>query len=827
MQRTDPDTVAAIQKVSASSDNITVNWTAPVSISVDSYQIRIESVDFTTRPMEQPRTLPKNITNTTFSNLEPGFAYTISIRTVTAQGQFGQVVRFRAVTKPLPVENLEISAINTTALRVKWSLNRSSKQNITQVTYGNTTRQVVVSNQSEFSMELTNLVPGEAYSVTVISIRANESDEERSLEMTRQGFTYPLPVRNLTLTYTRDTLLVTWGQPSGVFSGFQLLYRNVLREPQSNFMYREYSLATARSAMISNLFHGEKYQVVLTSVSHGLNSSEVAGDIVIDPLPPKDLTFDSSRTTTGNIRLQWSYNYEETYVEKWIVQVKEGLGLLVERGSDTFYSIDLDQLAAGQTYNVSVQSQVMNQVSREVSITVTTKPLMNSLLKEDSSTNSSITLSYTVMEADTFDQINFTLLNHQFVDFVVKEKTDRSRKVTFVSLAAGTKYTVQAVTVSKSETSSPVTIDIFTDPLPVPVQFTSTAKEVSMKLGPQIGTASAYAIYCLTLVNTGCGEKIVQASTDLPPVVFADLQSYHIYKFRVITMTGVLHVISKNVTMDYEYQTAEAPPGPVRMLTAKDKDLHSVELTWQPPAVANGEIKNYIISYYGEEPMDPEIKDAEKVVKVPTLSHTLTDLKAGFKYTFKVAAVTIEKGEDTQLELTMKTSAPVFKASLSAETSRPQPVTDKDKSLVSQNQIKLEIVNPFSTDNGYIRYYTVVVTMNKDSKDSSSPLPSWSEAKKDKTIKVYQAENCTDLFAPGSTCGTIASNTRGRRAASVLESRQFVLGADLEDDCVEKKYCNGPLTADTTYYVKLRGYTASGEYQETAYSEAIKTGMRI
>lgn len=37
-------------------------------------------------------------------------------------------------------------------------------------------------------------------------------------------------------------------------------------------------------------------------------------------------------------------------------------------------------------------------------------------------------------------------------------------------------------------------------------------------------------------------------------------------------------------------------------------------------------------------------------------------------------------------------------------------------------------------------------------------------------------------------------------------------------------YCNGPLKAETDYYVKLRAFTEAG-FAETAYSQKIRTGQ--
>ncbi|KAH9525575.1 Tyrosine-protein phosphatase 10D [Bulinus truncatus] len=798
-----PDSVAALQKVQATTESISVNWTAPTSVNVDFYQLGILVEEATSRPNEPPQVLPKNVTNATFSNLEPGLTYTIAIRTVKSGSagqppQFGQAVRLQTVTKPLPVVSLEVSTLNTTAIGVKWLLNKTSKQNWVQVSYGDKVLRLAALNQSEFNIVLSTLSPGSSYNISVLAIRANESDEESSRETTAKGFTVPMAVHNLNVTSDHSRILVSWLSPAmGSVSSYNIYYKPVLRDTFVGMSTRSTNTTNIR---LSDLFPGEKYIVNVSAVSNGLESSHVQGEMATDPDPPRYLLHDKTKTTSTSATVYWSYSPDDSYSERWTIQARDG-SFLVKRDvqkvdGQTEYELQLDQLMPGHTYNVSIKSHVLDRESVEIYTNFTTKPVINSVLKEESSTNISFRISYTVTMFDLFDHFLFNISGATSGHPVVKAKTEEP-VVEFTNLQAGTKYTVQATTVINNEMSSPIGIEIFTVPNPVPVQLSSTSKTVSLSLGPQVGGAAQYTIVCTSVNNVNCGEKIIPAEATTQPIVFTDLLPFHEYIFRVITKTTNVNNSVKMVTEEYNFKTAEAPPGPVQSFTVTDKDLHSVVLSWEPPQLANGDIKHYIISYNG-------------------------NLKAGFKYTFKIWAFTIEKGDEDTRDVVMKTAAPAFKLNLDAESSKPESMKDSDKPLVTQNQISFQIQNPFSQENGYIRYYTIIASLEPDAGDPETEFPAWSDVVKNPNIKVYQAVNCTDLFSSDSTCGVVPGS-RLRRAVHELDSRVFVLGAEPSTNCNRRQFCNGPLKANTEYSIKVRGYTASGLFQETAYSEKVRT----
>ena len=87
---------------------------------------------------------------------------------------------------------------------------------------------------------------------------------------------------------------------------------------------------------------------------------------------------------------------------------------------------------------------------------------------------------------------------------------------------------------------------------------------------------------------------------------------------------------------------------------------------------------------------------------------------------------------------------------------------------------------------------------------------------------VLQAtDRCSDLFLENSSCGKPSSRTR--RAVSGQDSILFQLGLHSVEQCRTIAFCNGPLEAETDYYVKLRAFTQSG-FTDTEYSSKVRTG---
>ncbi|CAG5131471.1 unnamed protein product, partial [Candidula unifasciata] len=807
-----PESVAGLQKVMATSDMMVVNWTVPVSVRADFFHIGIRSSDAASPPLELALTVPGSKTNATFNGLRPGHKYTIAIRTVktgsTRQApQYGISVKLAVVTKPLAVENLNLTSSSTNSLTATWGINSTSLQTQFRVTYvsENVSRSLSVqsSNMSSYQVNMTELLAGSQYAVTVVAVQATEADTEFSLPVTGSGYTDPLPVGHMNGTMDSSEVRVTWTPPvAGKWDGYQIKYRPMLRVNNSQVLIRTLP-PTSTSLNITELFPGERYHLILTVLSNNLESRKEEAFVTTKPLAPKDLQIVKNKTTSTTATISWAYDKSATLTSKWRVHVQGGANdIEVPATEQTGYSLILDNLVSGQTYAVGVTSVVDSSTSQQLTLHVTTKPVINSRMEPVSSTNTSFTISFSNTASSIYDYLSFTLMGGAGRLPENRTNSEQSHTVTFSQLEAGTKYTIQAVAVSNGEVSDPVFLEMITDPNPVTVKLTSSDTSVTLDLTPQQGTAAQYTVTCISADNktTSCGEQTVTAGQQ--QLVFSDLTPFQDNKLECVCFPA---------------------PGAVMSLSATDEDLHTVMLSWQPPELTNGILRSYSVSYHGHEPSDVQNEESKVIndISAANTSLKVDNLRAGFEYTFQVAASTVSPGQITEVKLTMKTTAPAFKPGLTSATSKPT-IAAPSVRVVTDSQISFVFIDPFSDDNGLVRYHTVIVSRNLTADDKSPALPSWTEANKNRDAQVYQAVGqCPDFFLANSLCG--GSGSQRKYTSAPPQSRVFVLGAQTASECQKLQYCNGPLLANTEYYVKLRGYTASGQYQETEYSEKIKT----
>lgn len=126
--------------------------------------------------------------------------------------------------------------------------------------------------------------------------------------------------------------------------------------------------------------------------------------------------------------------------------------------------------------------------------------------------------------------------------------------------------------------------------------------------------------------------------------------------------------------------------------------------------------------------------------------------------------------------------------------------------------------NPFKETKGPIINYNIIIATDKSMQHTKEKyLPSWKRYKDNENIKAYQIfKNCSNLYEKSNAC----SNLNSKAKRSVNNAVEYSIGTeDCED---EKDYCNGPLTPDTEYYIKVRAYTFD-RFADTDYSLPIKT----
>lgn len=149
----------------------------------------------------------------------------------------------------------------------------------------------------------------------------------------------------------------------------------------------------------------------------------------------------------------------------------------------------------------------------------------------------------------------------------------------------------------------------------------------------------------------------------------------------------------------------------------------------------------------------------------------------------------------------------------------PTSITDKT--------FEVTLKQPFSDKYGDITGFVIIVSTNPAPNNNTATFDKWAEASLRTPMGTFQViDKCSDLFSEGSPCHQKGTK-RSKRAINNPDSGteiKFVLGAEECDKNNRNDYCNGPLKAQTDYYVMLRGYTEEGRYSDTPYSEPIHTG---
>ena len=96
------------------------------------------------------------------------------------------------------------------------------------------------------------------------------------------------------------------------------------------------------------------------------------------------------------------------------------------------------------------------------------------------------------------------------------------------------------------------------------------------------------------------------------------------------------------------YLFPAAPSVPLNLIVT-DTTASTVSLQWSEPELANGIITNYIVQFY--QPSDPSAVTVFSDSSVAT-SITVDGLDAFTQYTFRVAAMTVERGPFAEINAT-------------------------------------------------------------------------------------------------------------------------------------------------------------------------------
>ncbi|NXL78156.1 PTPRJ phosphatase, partial [Leptocoma aspasia] len=175
---TRPSLVLDLEAESIGVTSVTLKWVVSDSAS-GSYTYRIEVVNYTNDAAV--KNLTSNETKAEITGLIPGTMFNLTVFAVAADHETeGGGVSIDLYTRPSPVLDLEAESIGVTSVTLKWVVNDSASGSYTyRIEVVNYTNDAAVKNltSNETKAEITELIPGTLYNLTVFAVAADHETE--------------------------------------------------------------------------------------------------------------------------------------------------------------------------------------------------------------------------------------------------------------------------------------------------------------------------------------------------------------------------------------------------------------------------------------------------------------------------------------------------------------------------------------------------------------------------------------------------------------------------------------------------------------------------
>uniref|UniRef100_A0A452I2U4 Tenascin-R n=1 Tax=Gopherus agassizii TaxID=38772 RepID=A0A452I2U4_9SAUR len=316
--------------VTASTDtSISLAWTQAKG-PIDHYRITFTPAS----GMASEVTAPKDKSELTLSDLDPGTEYTISIIAERGRQQSLEST-VDAFTGFRPITQLHFSHVTSSSLNITWS-DPSPPADRFILTYNprdkEETKQVML-DATKRHATLSGLQPSMEYIVSLVAVHDLVSSEPIVGSIT----TGIDPPKNLTVgNVTKDSVMIFWAPPITAFDHYRVSYLSAQGRADSTAVANdvtEYSLSRLQPAT--------KYEIILSSV-RGREESERVSSIVYTAMDhPLGLT--ATNVTPTEALLQWKPPLSE--VENYIIVLTHytvaGETILVDGTNQEYQLINL------------------------------------------------------------------------------------------------------------------------------------------------------------------------------------------------------------------------------------------------------------------------------------------------------------------------------------------------------------------------------------------------------------------------------------------------------------------------------------------------------
>ncbi|XP_071264261.1 receptor-type tyrosine-protein phosphatase H-like isoform X5 [Salvelinus alpinus] len=285
-------------------------------------------------PGTDPRAANTDHCNKTFSNLQPGTEYTVSVTTVLSNGEQSEPVSTTICTILPAPDQLTVDSVDTTSAAVSWNqppgLNQT--QHHYQISYQSPGTKPHITTTSSHSITLSDLQGGTQYSVTVCT----ELENGKQSKLVSTTFTTVLPVPDQLTVDSVDTTsaAVSWSQPQGLDQTqhhYQISYRCPGTEPHI-------ISTSSHSITLSDLKPATQYSVTVCTVLENGKKSRLVS------------------TTLTTIHFQWWKR--PSRVAAVCVLLAVIIGLL-----DSYATAERDQLQNSLNTRTTERDQLQNSLN--------------------------------------------------------------------------------------------------------------------------------------------------------------------------------------------------------------------------------------------------------------------------------------------------------------------------------------------------------------------------------------------------------------------------------------------------------------------------------
>ncbi|VDM08425.1 unnamed protein product [Wuchereria bancrofti] len=410
--------------------------------------------------------------------------------------------------------------------------------------------------------------------------------------------------------------------------------------------------------------------------------------------------------------------------------------------------------------------------------------------------------------------------------------------LTIPKLRRGACYRVQIYTVTKSGIASAQKFEEFLRISAPKVNI--TAKEIAKSTASFRAILESPVIFdppecnlhivVLDMRNITIYDRTTPLTPEISPVVLEGLQPYHRYIISSQVICGKVNDMSclpKLRAMEpIFFETRQDRPGPVRSLMVRILNPYSVQLFWLPPSLPNGIITHYIIGIHS---MSPFLQNIIRRLNSPPLSFhdnntktnnkqqpieaVVDNLVGGLRYRMDVRAVTeAGEGDYSAVSDTVHVEMPIL------PPPRPSSRIEIVYNTIHSTDMGIRYsTSMFNTKHGYLKKSALIVA--EVSNNSENIINSIIDGQ-NKTLTWGQAQQF-DLWPAYVAVETTIEPLRKFIPPHFVSE---IIGADgtcgdIEVDTI----CNGPLKPATSYRFKLRLYTSPDMWTDSEYSEIATT----